>query len=293
MNRFFSFILIIFLTGCLTPTQKDNAAKSKVEKSEKAIQSNKESQLNKATGYTFAADYSLNKDPSPSAFSVVAKDMTRRSLLASGVPEAKTGLEYQKIVDGLISTNEQEKVSARIQLDRKDKELILIQSKVSQLEKAKTKAEEERDKISEENAKYANLVVRIKRILNWIKWGIICVIVLRICSLFLPPPYNIIGSIFDSIFGGLFKLGSKVLPKAKEAAGLVSLEVHRESEETLKSLVAAIQKIRDTEVKPQDIEVNPTNLKIKKLIDPILKDYTNKETSRRKIIDIKTNLGHI
>ena len=293
MIRFWAILLAVFLVGCSTPWSRNNKAVAKVDKAQSALIVNERDRMEVAKSFTFGADYSLTLDPDPSVYSTTAQNLTSRSLLASGIPAAEEALRLRKIVDGLVSTNDLLKINAQKALETKDQELIGLQNENTKLETTLKKAEENFKAVAAENAQLAQFLAKLKRIWAWIKWTFLTMVVLRIAAVFLPPPYNFIGTIFDTIFGGLFKLGSKVLPKAKEAAGVVGQEVYHESNETLKQLVSALQEVRKKEINPADASPRSSTVKLQDIIDPILRDHTSKEQTRRKIVEIKTQLGHI
>jgi hypothetical protein len=268
------------LVSCVSPFQKNSKAEAKVDKAKQALDNNKAEQTEKAKGFVYAADFALSLDPNPSRFSEVGKNMTERSLLTLGQPDLEIALQYQRIVDGLVSTNAALQKKAKSELASKDREVESLQGDVVDLKKELGKAEEKRKVLAAENATMAS---KWARMMFWIRTVVYVVIggfVLRIVAAVLPPPYNSIGYIIDFVFGGIGRCIFKLLPKAKDAAGVVAKEAYDISEKTLSSVVHGVQQARQNE-------------DVRAVIDPILRDSTDKEIARPKIIEVKTQLGHI
>jgi len=278
------FIVLLFsltLTGCFSnPLSKFKSASDKVEATQDKKAKTEEKVSEKAKNYVFAADYALSKDPEPSKESKVAKEMTGLSLSVSGPPAMKDSLEFKSIVDGLLATNAAKIKLAEEQLNKKNQEVVGLQGQISVLQDKLGIAEKIKDKIAAENSGLANKWNTLTRIF-WIIVYVACgAVVLHILSFIIPPPYNSVFSIISLLIGGFVKILMSLAPKAKDAANLVSKETHELSETTLKHLVGAIQEIR-----------KDSNLVDK--VDSVLKDFTSKETSRNKIIEVKKTLGHI
>jgi len=273
----------MLLTGCIggRPIWKQNRSEKALENAKYQIEENRNKTDKKAIGFTYGADWSLSLDPEPSRYSVTAKSMTERSLLSSGMPDIQTALEFQKIVQGLVSSNFFIQKEAKTQLYKKELEVSRLQSQSEMLEIKLGKAEDKAKVVAEANASLAN---KWSRLMIWGKLIIGVVIfgfVLRLVAAVLPPPYSGIGGIIDITFGSIFKLITRAMPKVKEYANVVGKETFDVSEKTLTSLVGAIQQARDK------------HLDIKEKIDPILRDFTDKEISRPKITEIKESLGHV
>lgn len=282
MKRFAAPLVAVFLliSGCGTPTQKNDKAEKRVETAKQAIAKNKDQQVEEAKGYVYAADRALSLDPNPSRFSTVGKMMTERSLLTLGNPDFETVIQYQRIIDGLVSTNAALQRKAEAELAKKDNQVIELQGDKASLERKLGKAEDSRKELAE---KYAGMASKWARLIFWIRfaiYGVIGVFIFRLIGVFVPPPYNSFFTIIDFIFGGIGRCLFKLLPKAKETAGVVAKEAYDISEKTLSAVVGAVQAARQ----------NPD---VRNHIDPLLKDATDKEVTRPKIIDVKTNLGHI
>lgn len=279
--------ILALAAGCFTPKDRQAAADEKVAKAKNAIEKNDDKIERKGVGYTYAGDYSLSLDPTPSPFSKLAKEMTERSLVATGLPEMQEILELRSIVRGLLSTNVTQKAQAEKDLAARDQEVVKLQAANKNLEDKLQVAEQKRDEVSKENAEYAT---KWKKMTGWIKkilWGVGILFALRFACIFLPPPYNMIGSVVDTVFGGLGKMVFKMMPAAKQAAGVVSEEAHITSEKTLEKLVGAIQDFRDR--KKQASTTDP----VLSELDTLLNHYTDAEVTRPKIIEVKKNLKRI
>lgn len=278
------FIVLLFsltLTGCFSnPLSKFKSASEKVADTQDKKAKVEEKVSDKAKNYVFAADYALSKEVEPSKEVKVAKEMTGLSLSISGPPALKESLEFKNIVDGLLATNAAKIKLAEEQLSKKNQEVVGLQGQISVLQDKLTTAEKIKDKIASENSGLANKWNTLTRIFWIVVWTICVAAILHILSFIIPPPYNSVFSIISLLIGGFIKILMSLAPKAKEVANLVSKESHELSETTLKHLVGAIQEIR------KDPEVADK-------VDSVLKDFTSKETSRNKIIEVKKTLGHI
>ncbi len=292
VKRFLISCFIIILTsGCLQPLKKWNAAIKKEDKTEQKIDSKKEETAEKAKTFIHGTGTALKLDPSPSKYSDVALTLNQRAELTLGQPSYQDSLVIDKIVVGLLSTNEQIKAEAKKSLDIKDSEIVKLQTQLKDLGVKLETIQGEKDVLGLKNSvlgqKWSNLMVWIK----WIFWGIIFIFVFRVVMAVVPPPYNSLGFVVDGVFGVIGKFIFRALPKAREYANVVKKDVFDVSEQTLKSLVAAVQDIRNKEIKPSDA-INNDPVKISSIIDPILKDKTD-EITRPKITAIKQQLGHI
>ena len=273
-------LVAVLLVGCFSlPSVKLDKQEAKINKAEKKLDDNQKSAQLASAAYVWGAHYALSKDPEPNPYTSVAYDLTGKSLVITGNPTMKDANDFKKIVDKVTSTNLVENKEGIGLLNIKDKEIERLQGVNQKLLKDIDAAEEKYKKIAEENAGYANIAVRIKRILYWLVFIFGGLFLLRFFAVFIPPPYNTLGLIPDFIFGGLFRAGSKILPASLEAAKVVGRESYEVSEKTLTQLVQAIQEAKR----------NPS---VKEALDPLLKDATQEET-RMKIIEAKAKLKMI
>lgn len=269
----------ILLIGCANPFAKFLKTTNKIDKTEQKIQVSQDKQIDLSKGYVYGANLALNKETNRTANVELATDLTRNSLIITGLPKAQDALDFQKIVDGKLSTNKLDNKYADELLQLKNKQILFLEKDVAKLQEKLDKQEEQFKAEAAQNAKDAQLMATIKRWLRFGFFGIVIMVAIRIASLFIPALAPI-GFLLDSTVGGLFKLSSKVLPKAVDAAGVVAKESYQVSEKTLSALVDAIQQARQ---KPE----------VKTHLDEILKDVTDKEVTRPKILDIKKDLGYI
>lgn len=271
-----SFLLV----GCFNPLKRFTSSKNKIQETEQKVVAKTNDKFEYSVGYVYGANRALQQDTNPSIYSNLARDLTERSLVITGLPKPKEVASFQQIVDGKLSTNIVENKKADELLKRKDSEIIGLQKNIDELNAKLDKQEKQFVKQSEENAKDAQLMVTLRRWFRIAMFSIAGLIGFRIASIFIPQlaPF---GMILDAVGGGLFKLFSNALPKAKEAAGLVSKGAYDLSEKTLHQLVDAIET-----AKQQDP-------KVKETLGVILKDITDKDTTRPKILEVKKNLGYI
>lgn len=271
--------VLILCGGCFPNPFKDlKSREAKIDKSEQKIDKIDEKTLEAARAYMHGTEYSLSLDPNPSKWASIAYDLSGKANTTLGAPKMEGAKAIQNIVDKSVSTNSADNELAKRLLNEMDLKVIKLQK-----EKDEALAEKEKEilkykKVAEENSQLAQIGAFIKRTIFYIKWGIIGFIIFRIAGLFVPPPYSSLFHIFDHIAGGLFGLFSRALPQAKEAAKLVSKEAYDEMRKTTEALVGAIE----------EIKADPA---IKEKIKPVLKDYTEKEVTRRIISDVKNKLN--
>lgn len=281
MKKIFVILpLLLLLNGCFSPLDLFRRAEKKVDKAEQAIAHNKDETIEQARGYIFAADYALGLDPLPSKFSMVGKSMTQRSLTTLGPPSMEAVLEYQKIINGLVSSNAVLVKKAEAALREKDAEVIGLQTRLNELEGKLSVAEREKDRLAEKHALMAN---KWSSLVKWIKWivgGFLFFFVggflLKVAAVAMPA-LGPVASIIDSVLGGVGKMVFRISgDTAKKAAGVVD-ETYKD---TLSDLVEAVQEIKTKQ--PETFAK----------IEPILKDKTSKNITRPVINKVKAELGH-
>lgn len=249
LMRIWMILLMGLLAGCFSPISKQLQIDSKIEKYEDQLQSKQDEKVELGAQYVYGADYALNHVQSNTVETIIAKEMTSRAVLSLGVPDAKGASEITSIVDNYTSTNVDLQERSLVQLKTKDKELIKLQSTIYDLESRLQASNDKAQKIARENASMANTWYNI---VKWVKisvYVLLGLIVLRIASIFIPPPYNNIGYVVDYIVGFLYKMLSKMFTKANDAASVVSSNVST----AFTNVVAAIQKTKNA-LKKEDLE---------------------------------------
>jgi hypothetical protein len=242
-------LLVLLAPGCASPSQKQEAAQKKVEAVAKAITETNAVVARMGAAYVKAADYALKLDPEPSPFSKAAQLTIGRAEIAldsAGViPESSTVLELRRLVDGLLSTNAAMRIEATNILRRHDLAVANSEARESSLLTQLGALRVKLDAVNAENAALADTWTRIKSIFKWAAWLVVGVFVLRAVGGVLPPPYNSPFHIVDAIAGGVGRMVMGVLPKAKEAAGVVSRETHALTEDTLRRVVKSIEAFKE------------------------------------------------
>ena len=274
-----SILFCMIIVGCANPLARFSKQKSKIEDTEKKIQVANNQQNDLSISYVYGANRALSLDLNPNKFTELAKELTDKSLIISGMPHAKDALAFKQIVDGVLSTNKIDHDKARKALDEKDLKIVSLEKKVEDLNSKMEAQEKQFEKQNAENAKDAQLMAFIRKWVRIIGFSFVGIVIFRIVSIFVPQLAPI-GMILDGIAGGLFKIFSKALPKAKDAAGLVTKEAYELSEKTLAHVVEAIEEAKK-------------DPKVKEALAPILKDITTKDETRPKILEVKKELGYI
>lgn len=282
------FILVLFvstLIGCQTPAEKQEKAAKKVAQKEEQIKTNQVAQVKKGVGMSDAALHILGKNPEPTVYDDVAKMSLETSMLAfqaaDMMPPSYEILKYRQMVEDLISTNAQIKASASNQLNVVRQQLAATEKREQSLSGELGKLQEKLDAVNAENAAMATTWSTIKRIFWWAVWIIAGGFIIKLASVIVPPPYNSALYIVDHIVGGFVRMVFAVFGKAKDAANVVSKQAHDLSETTLRQVVDSVQQVR---------EKNP---EVKALLDQVLKDETDKNSTRLKITEVKRELGYV
>ena len=207
-------LILLVLSGCQTPLGKFNKQKEVVETIQRKEDVNKEKQLESGRTFVYAADQALQKDPSPSSESQVAKQMTTRGVTALGPPQMENAMKSDQMVSGLLSTDPNEVKKGQSILATLDKDLVALQNQNRLLRGQLGSAQQKLDAVNQENAlqatKYASLMGKV----YWIV-GIV---------------------IFLVVLGIALKVVTAVAPFAMPATGASS---------TLLKVVQGIQKVRD------------------------------------------------
>lgn len=207
-------LILVIVAGCRTPLGNFNKQKAVVENIQKQEDVNKEKQLESGRTFVYAADQALQKDPSPSPQSQVAKQMTTRGVTALGAPQMENAIKSDQMVSGLLSTDPNEVKKGQDLLASMDKDLVALQNQNRILRGQLGSAQAKLDQVNQENAlqatKYASLMGKV----YWIV-GIV---------------------IFLGVLGVAIKVLTAVAPFAMPASGATS---------TLLKVVQGIQKVRD------------------------------------------------
>ena len=296
MKRLICLLFCLLLSGCINPLKLFQRADKKVDTIQTQVNKNKDETVEKAKGYVHGTSTALNLDPNPSKYSEVASDLNKRTGLILGPPDYQDALVIDKIVTGLLSTNEQIKIQAQKDLNNKDSQIVVLQNKLKGLEEKLEVAEKKKDEIAFENSSLASKWHKLVTWIKWIFWGGLFVglflLVSQVLSAVAPPPYNSAFALVSLLLGGIGKFIFKLFPKTLHFAGVVAKETYDKTEQALTHIVKGVQEIRQTELNSQDITPETKSVKIAEIIDPILKG-TMDEATRLKIIEIKAKLGQI
>ena len=209
-----SALILLVLVGCQTPLGKFNKQKNVVDNIQRQEDTNKNQQIESGRTFVYAADQALQKDPTPSAESKVAKRMTTRGVTALGPPQMENAMKSDQMVTGLLSTDPEEVEKGQQILATMDKDLVALQNQNRVLRSQLGDAQQKLAIVNQNNAlqatKYSSLMGKV----YWIIGIVIFVVAL------------VIG----------FKIVTAVAPFAMPATGATS---------TLLKVVQGIQKVRD------------------------------------------------
>jgi hypothetical protein len=253
-SKLFFLIALLFLPACWSPESRNKRAEEKIDKTQKAIDSAQEGIGKKGGSFTYAADYTLSLDPTPSKYSSLAKELTGRSLLSLGLPQAEEARELRVMVLNLLSTNEALRVQGEAALATKDKELGRLQSQLGSLQGKLEKAQEDFRKVADENSLLAGKWSRLVHFFWIVVWAVGIAVALRVVSAFLPFPYNSVGNILDFLFGAVGKMIFRAMPAAQKAAGVVSSDVHDLFTGTVHAIANVKESLRTKDIESEQLE---------------------------------------
>jgi hypothetical protein len=244
LNFFLIIIVIISLTGCAlmkNPFKAWTKAENKVEQVEKKIDTNQDKIINEGKKYIYATKLTLDLDPSTNQFHLLESQFAEKAIVVMGQPTLEDVNILRQMIQNLLSTNAQLNVKGQKQMAAMDAEIIDLQNEnedlISKLEKAQAKV----TAVGLENAGMAQKWSNLAKIFWWSVYIILGFIVIRVITMFLPPPYNSIGIIVSlpvSIITGLLH---GFAPEAKALSGVVS----KEYKDVSGQLLTAIQAIKN------------------------------------------------
>jgi hypothetical protein len=207
-------IIMLIMAGCATPLGRFNKQQKVVDNIKTEVDVNKDKQVESGRTFVYAADQSLQKDPSPSQHSAVAKQMTTRSLTALGPPQMENVVKSDQMINKLLSHDPKVVEEGQAELMTMYKQLIAFQNQNRLLNSQLGSANQKLKAVNENNAiqatKYASLMGKV----YWIV-GIV---------------------IFLVVLGVALKVLTAVAPFALPSKGASS---------TLLKVVQGIQKVRD------------------------------------------------
>lgn len=254
-------LIALLLLACQSPSQKQEAAQKKVETARTAIAATNLNVARVGAAYVKAADYALSLDPEPTRFTEAAKLSIGRATIsldsAGVIPDSADVLVLRRMVDGLLATNATLKAEATNILRKFDAALAVSESRETSLGAKLSALQSRLDAVNAENASLADTWTRLKSIFKWAVWALVAVFVLRVLGGVLPPPYNSPFHIVDAIAGGMGRVVMGVLPKAKEAAGVVARETHELTEDTLKRVVKSIEAFKERDPQGYETGLHP------------------------------------
>lgn len=274
-----SALVLVLLAGCFAPSKTATRAISKVEASKKEIDKVDDRVIQHAAASAFGTQKALEAAPASPQVDA-ARKFNDRVRLTIGEPQVRDALEVERIVQGLLDEDRRSREIAEAKLRQRDAEVVGLQDRITKLEGQLTKREADRDETFLDISALADRFVRIRAIF---RWAIVLVLVL----VFGPLLFRVLGILvpvtgpFAEIFASIFaKAGGTILkaaPLAAQKAGYVASEQFAKTQEALEDVVLAVQRLRED----ADIE---------KKIDPILRDATDRRTSRPVIKEVKQRL---
>lgn len=173
-------LTLVVVGGCATPLGLFNKQQKKVDNIKTEVSANKENQVESGRTFVYAADQTLQKDPSPSQHSTVAKQMTTRSLTALGPPRMENAVKSDQMINKLLSHDPKVVEEGQAELMTMDKKLIAFQNQNRMLNDQLGTANQKLRAVNETNAiqatKYSSLMGKV----YWIVGVVIFLVVLGI-----------------------------------------------------------------------------------------------------------------
>ena len=236
-------VLALAPLACKTPNQTANDRLAAVAKAKANEQAARDAKAEAAKGTVFATGRALAYETNGSPAVVVARDLNDRAQLTLGLPTSAEGLAWARIVDGLLSAKEADRVDAVKALADRDARIGYLEDKLKGLAVQTAKAEDRRDDSLLAIAREATTWRGIKRIL-WIGGGVAFLL------FFGPPLLSLLGAavpglgIFanmaSSLVGGMARNMFRAVPGAREKAKVVAADQHAKLEAAAIDMSAAI-----------------------------------------------------
>ncbi len=236
--------IVLFISGCIGPL-----ARFKKAKTQTTVLIGKTNQitgelLEKSKGYVYSAKLTLQMDPDQDKFNSLGQDLLDKSLAITGDPTLKDINELKVIITNLLSTNALIRAQGVKLLNEKDQQVIKLQSQLDSVNKDLLKQQEKNNKIAEESAQLGQKWFNLWKWIKIIGFVIVGGFILNTICLFLPVPYNQIGTIIGIIPAMIIKFVHSIAPNVKSLAGVVDQSVHDDAKNALGSLVTSIQQIK-------------------------------------------------
>lgn len=256
-----SALLAATLTGCGTTTKFLQFRElEKVDKAKVELKKNEDARLEKGRDFVYGTGKALDQSTSPDPEIRLAKLLNERALLTLGTPSSKDAIKLKQMVDDLLSVHEDIRKKGQAELERRDNDIASLEAKTRALERKLQVQEEKRDERFEEAAlkaakwddensflnsinPFRDLAKFLKKLFFLVLFLLLICVGIKVGALFFPPlaPFS---AILDKLLGGIFKMGFRAVPAAKQAAGVVAAEAHEVSEKTLSAMVQAVQDLR-------------------------------------------------
>ena len=297
-------IPLIFVTSCSTikgifgkNASKEDKQAGKIEAVQKAQNQNNSSKMEQVAVLASGTDYALNKVTNKEPAIDVAQDINHRVQSLAGQPDLDAQKEMWKTVDNLTSSNATLRAQGVKDLDKKDKEIKILQDETKILLAAKDVEIDKYMKLSAATAMKADtLQVELNDYQGWfglkavgkglwqfvksMTWfllgGSIIFIVLRFASMSNPIAASIF-SVFEHMVSWVINTISVLFPKAINMAGHVSQDVYKSSQLLLKKIVDSLQNLKELQTRlGHDVTLKELFVELDKSMDASEKEAVAK-----------------
>lgn len=285
-------------------SSEETKQSDKIDNVQKAQKRNADAKMDNVAVLASGTGYALDKVENGELAVDIAKDINKRVESLAGKPDLDAEKEMWKLIDNLTSSNATLRAQGIKGLEKKDKEIKLVQEETRALLSAKDLEINKYMKLSKDNALLADtrkaelseyqgfwglsavgkgLWQFISTITWWLIGGSILFIILRFASMSSPIAASIF-SIVERIASWGINLITTLAPKALEKAGAISKTAYDNMSLVLRKIVDNIQNIKQLESKTGQ------PITLKELLNELDKSMDMKD--KEIVTKIKKDLGY-
>lgn len=285
-------------------SSEETKQSDKIDNVQKAQKRNADAKMDNVAVLASGTGYALDKVENGELAVDIAKDINKRVESLAGKPDLDAEKEMWKLIDNLTSSNATLRAQGVKGLEKKDKEIKLVQEETRALLSAKDLEINKYMKLSKDNALLADtrkaelseyqgfwglsavgkgLWQFISTVTWWLIGGSILFIILRFASMSSPIAASIF-SIVERIASWGINLITTLAPKALEKAGAISKTAYDNMSLVLRKIVDNIQNIKQLEAKTGQ------PITLKELLNELDKSMDMKD--KEIVTKIKKDLGY-
>lgn len=314
MNKFLTFsmlIIILFSCSCKTLDIFGKSSKQEVKQGDKIDLVTKDQSKNisdklkevatLASGTDYAISKVTNKEPAVE----VAQDINLRVMSLAGQPDLNSQKEMWKMIDGLLSLNQEQRHQGIKDLQKKDEEISKLQNKEMELFIKKDQEIDNYRKVASETAGLADtrkaqlneyegwfgLKAIFKGLWQFITssvWIIATVLIVFLILRTFAATNPVIGAIFsivEQIAAGFMHLIQGIAPRAAQFANFIPKVTFDGYQQTLNKLIDTIELLKDSQQRTQKVYT----------MDELLMELSKNmgDADKNRIHELKKNIGWV